>query len=639
MLSRRPTTQTGNPKRDRRFFERKPHGLVMFNRAVFLILCFSMLPAESHAALQESDQISVVEPVSVLPGYQSNGITETPGSSILIRPLPEITQTNGAAAESELLEHPVSENRNQFFKPLPKHKAAESTGSKSQTQISGTSSTEDELTLPQLEGSVRQALHVGWQKEPFDLGRTIETLLKNSPAVKIAKYDVAIAETNAIREQAAFDWENFIESTWAETNQPVASALDGAEQRLENHDLIFSAGLRKRTTAGGNLSVQQDAGFSDSNSEFFDPQNQANANIAISIEQPLLRGRGVVATSQFQIAQADTMLSRAEFINQLQGQIELASNQYWDLVAARGDYFIQRRTLRLGTEIINIIENRVGIDTGPQQLIRAKSNLASRQRDLVRAKYALLSRQEQLLQLILGTNYAAGIDVELVTTAAPVKPELIPNLEQEIDVALSHRPEVKRELASIRRASIQQGVTKNQLLPALDLAFAISNRGLRGNSALASAYNDQFNFGDPTYSFGLSYSLPVGNRAAKAAAREADFRIARFQTQLQQTIASIAFELKLVRIDLAKSIETVETAQSALEAANEDYRVRVERFKLGVDDPSGISGYLDNLFSSQDRLSSAQRDYITAFAEFCKLDLRLQRVRGTLCSEFERSAP
>ena len=488
-----------------------------------------------------------------------------------------------------------------------------------------------ELTLVQLENAVRNSLFAAAGSESFDMARVIDTLLRNSPLIRVAELEVGIRSGDVRREDANFDWVTFIETTWAESNQPVASSLDGAASRVESHNLDLSAGLRKQNRFGGNFSLQQDAGLSDSNSSFFDPQNQADANIGIEFQQPLFRGGGrKFATSRYKIAAVDKRTSEADLTAQLQTQIEAAASAYWSLVAARGEYYIQQRTLELGQEIIQVIENRVGVDTGPEQLIRAKSNLATRQRDFLRAKYGLLSAQERLAQLIFGANYKLGTEFEIVTTAQNLEPNFLTNLDSELEIALQNRPEIKRVLTTIEKASIEKGVSKNQLLPQLDLAFAISNRGLRGNRALGSAYDDQFSLGDPTYSFGLSYQLPYRNRAAKAGMKQAELRIQQFQQQLQQQISEISLEMQLLQFDLARADESLKIARTLFETASQEYDVRINRYLLMIDESTGIANYLDSLFSAQDRLASAQRDYIQALTDFNLIDIRLQRARGTL---------
>ncbi|MEM9409623.1 MAG: TolC family protein [Planctomycetota bacterium] len=494
------------------------------------------------------------------------------------------------------------------------------------------------LTTDQLQDLVKQPLLSATETQQFDLVQAIEILLKFSPLVRVAELERDIAHTNVIREEAAFDWSRFIETTWAESNNPVASTLDGAANRVVNHDFDISGGVTKLNRRGGNLTISQGAGLSDSNSSFFDPQNQADASIAIEYQRPLLQGGGkLVTTSRFEIANVEAAISEADLISELQRQILAVANAYWNLVNARGEFVIRQRTLDLGEEILDVIENRVGVDTEPVQLARARANFTTRQADFRNAKFALLTAQEQLLQLMFGANYQVNALIEVVTTAESTRQLDVPDLDGQLDIALQNRPEVRAALSTIERSSIEQGVARNQLLPALDLTMAVSNRAIRGNRGLASAFNEQFSFGDPSYSVGLSYALPRGNRAAKAGMDQARYRVRQFQQQLEQTISEVALDIKVVSFEILNAMERLEQAKAAFIYATEDYSVRLDRYELMLDDATDVTTYLDNLFSSQDRLAGAQREYIQALTECTLVNIRLQNARGTLANSIPYS--
>ncbi|MEM9940728.1 MAG: TolC family protein [Planctomycetota bacterium] len=510
------------------------------------------------------------------------------------------------------------------FAPLPPIPTPETQPNSSDSQTSF-------VSAEAIKNAVRSALYSSTEKAALDLPTAIRILLENSPVLRISEIDLEIQKANIDVEAAAFDWTHFIESTWAENNQPVASLLDGATDRSVNRDFDFGTGLRRQNRFGGNFQFRQDAGLTDSNSTFFTPPNQADANLSLELQQPILRGRGrFVAASRFEIANIEAFISESDLANQLQIQIDAAANAYWALVLARSEYFIQSRAVGLGRQIIEAIENRVGIDTGPEQLIRAKANMANRENVFLRAKYDLFTAEERLLQLIFGAGYQYYGDVEVITTSEISPLDIALSPDKEFDLALQNRPEIKRALGDIRRNSIEKGVAKNQLLPILDMTMAVSNRGLRGNRGLGSAFADQFNFGDPTYSAGLVYERPVGNRAAKSQFRQADLRITRFQQQLEQTISQIALDLKIVFLDLKEANERLVLAKRVFDTANSDYQIRVDRYLLKVDDKGDVTTFLDNLFSSQDRLATAQREYIQAITDFSLINIRLQRARGTL---------
>lgn len=459
----------------------------------------------------------------------------------------------------------------------------------------------------------------------------IHAAVQYAPEIEILRTQVGINRAEIIRQQAGFDWNRFLEANWDERNVPVGSDLDGAFDRLENHTLASTFGLRRQNQYGGQLQLAQDLGLEDSNSQFFNPQNQATAQIALEYQQPLLQGAGLfVNRSVINIAIANAAVSQEELVAGLQEHVLEVVRAYWDLVARRGEFVIQKRSYERAFETAKIVANRQALDVGPVQSARAEATLGARRTALLQAEYAVVFAQERLLRLIFGQLFKESVDTEIVPTSNMVGPIRNMDIDLELQVGLKNRPEVARALQLIKRSSIEQGVAKNQLLPALGLSLSLSNQGLRGNRGLASAIDDQWNLGDPTYGIGLEYAFPVGNRAAKANLRQAQLRIRQFQKEFERVLSDVALEVRNAVHNVTLSGKQRKTTGNALALAKRELDVLERRAELLIDGDEVGPLYLDNILQAQERLATAELGYLNASSSYALAHFELQRANGGL---------
>ncbi len=437
-------------------------------------------------------------------------------------------------------------------------------------------------------------------RSELSLEEAIHAAIEFAPEIDILRADVGISNAEITKQQAVFDWSQFIQSNWDERNIPVGSTLDGAIGRSENHTLQNSLGLTKRVPFGGQFKLAQDLGLSDSNSQFFIPPNQAKSKIGMEFSQPLLQGGGkLVATSQIKIAIANASVSEEEYMAGLQRHLIDVITAYWELVRSRGEFVVAKRSYERAQQTAAITANRAQLDVGPLQIARTNATVASRLNDVLRAEYAIILAQENLLKLIFGPQFKAAVNAEVIPNSPFLGPLQSVNVDAEVDWSLQNRPEVRRALQLIQRTSIEEGVARNQLLPALALTMSVSNQGLAGNRAMSDSLSDQWNLGDPTYGVGLAYSFPVGNRSARANLRQVELRVRKFCKELEQTVGTVALEVRNASHSLNLAGQTRETTRNALNMADWELQTLENRTRLLVDGDQVGPLYLDNLLQSK----------------------------------------
>ena len=465
----------------------------------------------------------------------------------------------------------------------------------------------------------------------------IHTLLflavHHSNQIKIAKRDPLIRETAIQEADSNFDWVSYLDTAWNDTSQPISNTLTAGGTATRFNDMIFqgSAGVRRLTRTGGQLDISQRFGWQDNNSTFFIPNDQATGQFTISYSHPLLRGRGFAYNNSIVfLAQIDAEVAEQEFLATLQDELLEVTRGYWALYLERAVLAHQMRLFLKTQQIFQTLDARQGVDTQRTQLITAASALENRRADLIRARTAVTNAETRLRGLINAPELQNSDQVELIPVEPPSVQLYQTELQTEIQNALQNRPEALAAIKQVKAGATRLGVAQHELLPALNLVTQGFANGLRGNNDFGGAFIDQFNTGRPSYSLGLQYEMPIGNRLAKA-------RLCRRQNELTQLQDEYARALQIISTEVDIAVRELNTAyleigaKSRALAAAEAEANTIEQRWLRMVDGNGSAGLnLESLLRSQERVTEAERDYVTSVLTYNLAMINLKRTNGSL---------
>ncbi len=471
------------------------------------------------------------------------------------------------------------------------------------------------------------------QPIPTDVNQLLRLALQHSNEIQVAANDPLIRET-AIRESdSAFDWVSYFDTSFNDTSRPVSTVLDagGAASRLNDNVFLGTAGLRRRNRYGGQLDISQQIGWQDNNSTFFTPGNQATGQFAINYSQPLLRGRGVkFNTSLVVLAKLDTEIAHNEFRSALQEQLLEISQGYWALYQERSILAQQVRLFLNTQSIVQQLQARQVMDAQRTQLITASAALESRRAALVRARTAVINAETRLRGLINAPDLGNAEEFEIVPIESPSLLFQPTDLRTELQTAIANRPEVHAAEAQIRAGATRLGVACHELLPALNLVTELFANGLRGDSEFGDAFVDQFTEGAPSYSIGLQYEFPIGNRLAIARKNRRQIELRQLQRQFQQALTAIETEVDIAVRELHTAYQEVQARSRALSAAEAEVATIQLRWSRVVDGAGNAGLNLESLLTAQERVTEAERDYVSSILLYNLAAVNLQRANGTL---------
>jgi outer membrane protein TolC len=486
---------------------------------------------------------------------------------------------------------------------------------------------------------VTQPLDGSSGNQTVDTNSLVYQALKNSPRIQGLSQDPLIRELQVVEADSEFDAVHYVRSQFEDRVDPVGNSLTTGNGEPFLKDNIWSAdlGLRKKNRNGASYELNQRLGFQNSNSNFFSPQDQGTATLALNVTQPLLRGRGrYYNQSQILIAQSAGGVAWETFQSDLQDELLSVVSVYWQLYLNRSLYLQKEENVRRGAKILDRLEGRSGLDSLPSQIARARSSVQTRKTELANSRRDVKNTETELRRLVADKNWVANRNIELLPLELPHTQAFDIPLEKVVYTALEHRPEIKQVMRRARIATIQRDVSANELLPELSLLLGTYVSALRGDSDLFNSVQDQFGQVKPGYNVGIQFELPYRNRAARSRHAQRNLQLKKIRYETDEIIQSVIADTQVALNRVNSATETLVAAEEAIRAARTDldqFERRWESFALvegDIADGQTPTTILDQLLDSQERLAASELVYVQAEVELKVAEVALQRSMGTL---------
>ena len=465
---------------------------------------------------------------------------------------------------------------------------------------------------------------------------TVEDLyqraLRHSKQIRVFSDLPLIRETGIQEAKGAFDTNSFLQSKFEHANDPVGNTLTtGGANRFKQDQWNIEGGLRKKFVTGTEVTVSQQLGNTDNNSIYFVPNPQSTAKLSLSVVQPLLKGAGVSYNrSIIQIARLDSQVALSEFIRQSESHLLEITRTYWALYAARVTYLQKAKLVEETGKITDELRARQQVDAQQNQLFRAQSALATRRSDLVRSEASVRNAQDRLRALTSDPELLNSPESELIPADRMVLSSAPVDAQAAAQSALRNRPEINQAFLQLQAAGIREKMSKNELMPELNLVLQGSLGGLTGDD-MGTAYGRQYTEGGPGYGIGFVLSFPLENNIARAHHERRQIETRQQLNQVKTTIDSVLLEVKVSAREVATAYRETQAKYEAVRAFTEDLATLEARRKVqDLRDESQISNYLDTVLDAQDRRASAEEEFIRAAANYQISIVNLERAKGHL---------
>jgi outer membrane protein TolC len=357
--------------------------------------------------------------------------------------------------------------------------------------------------------------------------------------------------------------------------------------------------------------------------------------LRLSFAHPLLRGFGVgVARAPRRRAAVEQDVALAERAGTAATLVRDVENAYWDLAYATQELVIRRAAASSAREQLKRVQANIEVGKQPRSAsAEVDVAVAFRDESVLFAEQTLAERALELGRLC-GLRPRTRSAARLVASDDPQPPQRTVEESAVVQSALDRNPQLLAVRAQGRGAAIEVDVTRNGLLPQLDLAVA---GGPTGNASdPRQAYRSLKGLGNYLVTASLVFQQPIGRNAAHGAhtaARESAQRVRLQEDEIADQVVSAVLR-GVTAVDTAR--RRVEVLARSTDAAALDLEAEKARFEVGR------STNFDVL-RRQDSLAGAQLTHLRARVDQLKALAFVEALTGEILERhaiaFERSAP
>ena len=204
------------------------------------------------------------------------------------------------------------------------------------------------------------------------------------------------------------------------------------------------------------------------------------------------------------------------------------------------------------------------------------------------------------------------------------------DLSESLVTAVQYRPEINQVAHEIKAASVRLNVSKHELMPVLNFVLASYVSGLQGDVDIAEAFGDQFATGRPTYSAGLLFEYPLGNRAAEARLKKRQLELRQITNQLELTTANVRLEVETAVREIETAHREMISHSHAIVGGEAEIEYLTNRWRLLPGDQQTAGLVLDDLLNAQERLSRSEASYASAMVGYNLAFVQWKRATGIL---------
>lgn len=399
--------------------------------------------------------------------------------------------------------------------------------------------------------------------------------------------------------------------------------------------------------------------------------NQSGASLTGSFTQPLLRNFGL-GINRIQIEQAKNNLkiSEAQLTQRVISVVEQTEAGYWTVFGARKSLDVARTSKSLAEDFLKQTKVRVEVGTLPPiEITNAEAQVASREESVIVAENSLRDSEDQLRQLMRVDPSSPDWGKAIVPSDTPDFRAATVDYQAAIDTALKNRKELDEAQLNLRNIELDEKYRTNQLRPGLDVTASYSASGnnfefvnqnvpassqtlvidcdgnpltpeaclqtipipatttlVRQDKSRTEPFKEIPKLDNTNWSVGAVFTLPIGNRAAKANLARTRLQKEQVQLNIEKTRQTIRVEVRQAARGLESSAQRVASAKSNVVLQRKKLDAEQKRFENGLSTSFQVLQAQNDLQDSENAQTAAEVSYSKALS-------RLAAAQGTLLSE------
>jgi len=367
--------------------------------------------------------------------------------------------------------------------------------------------------------------------------------------------------------------------------------------------------------------------------------NDVLANHGLSpeavIAQPLLAGFGLATNERFiRIAKRNAQITDMVFKQQVVATVTQVENIYWDLVNAYELEQINERSLGFANKTLSDDQKQLELKAIPaMQVMTDQSVVATAEGNLTVARASLRLNELQMKNVLTKVDDPAIDEMPVVPLDLKAEPD--PNGDKSMDDLIAEAEKKRPEVAVYQMTAEKEKQSlkdiNSELLPSLNVYGLYAGVGTAGpknpicsegaacNTNLPtdfpSMFVNTFNYSSPEYQFGMTLSINLRNRQAKADQFRAVLDYRQSQISFEQQKKNILFDVRNSKFALEQDQARVEAAQKAKDLAQRTFDITKQEQQLGAKSSADTLLAENALAVAESALDTAQTQFEKAKAD------------------------
>ncbi len=429
--------------------------------------------------------------------------------------------------------------------------------------------------------------------------------MSHNLAVKVERIAVDKSQAEIEKERGAFD--PLLE---------IGLSIDELVTPLSSEGSVAAAGKLKSKIP---LSTEYRLTLSNlaSANNFNNFNNEYNTQFSLTLTQPLLRNSGKkMALTNLMVARYNKEISLDDLREKALAIAARTEEAYWELVYARGIWEIKEEVLKSAGKLVEDNKERVkaGI-LSEGEIVKAKSKASTRELDLIEAEKEIKIKEMALKGLIYPDLYAVA-DLRIIPKDKPGDSLPESTLGEAVKTAMEKRQDVLKLKKELEKINVQMTYRENQVKPTLNLEGNITASGFE--KSFGQSLGDNWRLENPSWTTGLVFSLPWGDRTNKAELAQAGLEAQRLILALKIKEQEIFTEIFNALEEVRTSARRIKVARTGRELAEKVLLLENEKILAGMSSSKAILDYQEDLADSKVLEQKTLIDYRKALVNLLK---------------------
>jgi len=417
------------------------------------------------------------------------------------------------------------------------------------------------------------------------LREAVSLALKNNLDLRADSLGPGIAAASVRENESLYDHLFTSRVVGGQRREPVASKFIGDGTEINEQTLGAAAGIRRLLPTGGTISLEAGVDRTLTNSSLYQINPYFASAVDLSLVQPLFRSAGRARTeSGIRFARDEKDAADLALRSRTEELVRQVETTYWSLVQARGDVEARAKGVAVAEDLLRIAEARLAAGAGTKvDVSQAAAGVAARHVDLLRADNNARSFEENLLGLLLPRTPDSPSGEAMRVEPADRPDDSLPALPAEapdtaVARALADRTDIRVQKVFVDEAQTGVVVAESEALSQLNLEAVFGYRGVDGHADTTFSHSMATREW-PTWSVGLFFEVPIGNRAARARLDRALLTREQTEARVRALESNAAVRVRNSRRDLESTRNQIDAAKRALRLSEEQLEAEKERLR------------------------------------------------------------